>query len=150
VGVSAAYSHNLCRFELIESKSNKLTKTTNRRSKIMKTNRKNAGGLGTMTRYKLKMLQLFLLLFFAGAAVANVLPGQAPQFTSISVNGTALTLKAVNGTAGGQFVLLCSTNVNGPWTAKLTGNYDGNGNLNLTTTNIINPAVPQQFYMLKQ
>jgi len=45
--------------------------------------------------------------------------------------------------------LLGSTNVSGPWTAILTNKFDSSGNLNLST-NIINPAAPRQFYMLKQ
>ena len=72
-----------------------------------------------------------------------------PHFTSISVSGTTLTLQAVNGAPGGTFVLLGSTNVAGPWTTILTGTFDGSGKLNLAiATNIINPAVHQQFYML--
>ena len=82
-------------------------------------------------------------------AIQQPLP-PVPHFTSISVSGTTLTFKAVNGTSGGQYVLLASTNVSGPWTGILTGTYDGGGNLNLITTNLINPAVPQQFYRLRQ
>jgi len=104
--------------------------------------------LPTMTRFKMKMPQFFLLLFVAGVAVAARLP-TAPHFTSISVIGSTLTLKAVNGTVSGQYVLLGSTNVSGPWTAILTNKFDSSGNLNLST-NIINPAAPRQFYMLKQ
>jgi hypothetical protein len=72
-----------------------------------------------------------------------------PHFTGISVSGTAVTLNATNGTSGGQYTLLGSTNVAGPWTAILTNSFDGSGNLNLFITNS-NPAVHQQFYMLKQ
>jgi len=49
-------------------------------------------------------------------------------------------------------VLLSTTNLSKPfsqWTPILTNNLDGGGNLNLST-NILNPAVPQQFFMLKQ
>jgi len=35
------------------------------------------------------------------------------------------------------------------WTPILTNNLDGGGNLNLST-NILNTAVQQQFFMLKQ
>jgi hypothetical protein len=75
-----------------------------------------------------------------------------PQLTSISVSGTTLTIQAVNGTASGQYVLLGTTNVALPlsqWTPILTNNFSSGGILNLST-NIINPAVPQQFYMLEQ
>jgi hypothetical protein len=72
------------------------------------------------------------------------------HFTSISISGTALSIQAVNGTVSGQYVLLGTTNVAKPlseWTPLLTNYFDGGGNLNLST-NIINPAVPQQFYIL--
>jgi hypothetical protein len=123
----------------------------NKQKTIMKTKQTIAGWLAlaapaTRTRYKTTMLRLFLLLVVAGAAVARP---QSPQFTSISVSGTTLTLKAVNGVGGGQFVLLASTNVSGPWTGILTNNYDGSGNLNLSFP-ITNSAVHQQFYLLKQ
>jgi hypothetical protein len=70
--------------------------------------------------------------------------------TDISVNGTALTLQATNGTIGGQFVLLGTTNLVSPvWKPILTNNFDSNGNLNLTT-NVLNPAVPLEFFRLRQ
>jgi len=75
-----------------------------------------------------------------------------PQLTSISIAGTTLTIQAVNGTVSGQYVLLGSTNAALPlsqWTPLLTNNFSSGGILNLST-NIINPAVPQQFYMLEQ
>jgi hypothetical protein len=74
-----------------------------------------------------------------------------PHFTSISVSGRTLTLNATNGTPGGQYTLLGSTNLaSSLWTTILTGNFDSSGTLNLTATNLINPATPQQFYMLRQ
>jgi hypothetical protein len=86
------------------------------------------------------------------AALQQSSPPGTPQLTSISVNGTTLTIQAVNGTASGQYVLLGTTNVALPlsqWTPILTNNFSSGGILNLST-NIINPAVPQQFYMLEQ
>jgi hypothetical protein len=86
------------------------------------------------------------------AALQQSAPSGKPQLTSISVNGTTLNIQAVNGTASGQYVLLGTTNVAKPlsqWTPILTNQFDGSGTLNLST-NIINPAAPQQFYMLKQ
>jgi len=79
-------------------------------------------------------------------------PSSPPRFTGISVSGITLTLTATNGAHGGQFVLLGTTNLTTPlnqWTPLLTNNFNGSGNLNLST-NIINPAVPQQFYILLQ
>jgi hypothetical protein len=80
----------------------------------------------------------------------NSVVSSLPHFTSISVSGRTLTIQAVNGTASGQYVLLGTTNLAGPWRTILTNNYDGSGSLNLIATNLINPAAPQQFYMLKQ
>ena len=75
-----------------------------------------------------------------------------PHITGVSVSGATLTISATNGALGGQFVLLGTTNVAKPfsqWIPILTNNFDGSGNLNLST-NIINPLVPQQFYLLSQ
>ncbi len=75
-----------------------------------------------------------------------------PRLTSISVSGTTLHITATNGADGGQYVLLGTTNINKPlsqWTRILTNNFNGSGNLNLST-NIVNPAVPQEYYILSQ
>jgi hypothetical protein len=75
-----------------------------------------------------------------------------PVFTGISVSGTTLNLHATNGANGGQYVLLGTTNVAMPvsqWTPILTNHFDGSGHLNLST-NILNPSLPAQFYMLSQ
>ena len=74
-----------------------------------------------------------------------------PHITSIKVSGVTLSLTATNGSSGGQFSLLGSTNVALPlsqWTPILTNNFDVNGNLSLST-NIVNPAVRQEFYILQ-
>jgi hypothetical protein len=73
-----------------------------------------------------------------------------PVITSISVSGTTLTIAATNGLAGEQFILLGSTNLLLPvsqWTPVLTNNFNGSGDLNLST-NVINPGIPQEFYLL--
>jgi len=49
-------------------------------------------------------------------------------------------------------VLLGSTSLAIPislWTPILTNNFNGSGNLNLST-NIIDPVVPQEFFILSQ
>jgi autotransporter-associated beta strand protein len=87
-----------------------------------------------------------------GLTLTVVPPTQPPRITSIRVSGTTLTLSATNGQSGGRFVLLGTTNVALPlsqWTPVLTNTFDGSGNLNLST-NIINPAVPQRFYLLSE
>jgi hypothetical protein len=75
-----------------------------------------------------------------------------PRFTSIGVSGITLNISATNGATGGRYVLLGTTNVAKPlsqWTPLLTNNFDGSGHLNLST-NIVNPALPQEFYILSQ
>jgi autotransporter-associated beta strand protein len=73
-----------------------------------------------------------------------------PVITGISINGTTLTITATNGESGAQFILLGSTNLLLPinqWTPMLTNKFNGSGNLNLST-NIVNPSVPKEFYIL--
>jgi hypothetical protein len=73
------------------------------------------------------------------------------RITSINVSGPTLTLKAANGSTNGVYYLLTSTNVKTPlnqWTRVLTNQFDGNGNLNLST-NIINPTDVQRFFILQ-
>jgi autotransporter-associated beta strand protein len=75
-----------------------------------------------------------------------------PHITSISLSGTTLTISGTNGAGGGQYVLLGSTNVARPlsqWTPLLTNYFDVNGNINLST-NIVNLALPLEFYLLSQ
>lgn len=75
-----------------------------------------------------------------------------PVFTSLSVSGATLNITATNGAYGGQYVLLGTTNLAlplGQWTPVLTNNFDGSGNLNLST-NVINPAVPVEFFTIVQ
>lgn len=90
----------------------------------------------------------------ASQGVLKVVAAQAgvPTITGIGLSGTTLSLTATNGVANSQFVLLGSTNVALPlnqWTPLLTNTFDGSGNLNLQT-NIVNFALPQEFYILSQ
>jgi len=93
----------------------------------------------------------------AGSTVSTgsgqIIVGSAPpRITGVSVTGTTLTINATGGAVSGQYVLLGTTNLALPlvqWTPVLTNNFDASGNLNLST-NIVNPAKPQQFYILSQ
>jgi autotransporter-associated beta strand protein len=77
-------------------------------------------------------------------------PKSPGTLTKISVSGTTLNLMATNGTINGQFILLGTTSLASPvWKPVYTNNFDANGNLNLSI-NVINPAVPQEFYRLSQ
>jgi autotransporter-associated beta strand protein len=73
------------------------------------------------------------------------------RLTRFIVSGTTLSLSATNGSPGGAWTLLQSTNVALPlnqWETHCTGTYDGNGNL---STNILNATTnKQQFYILQQ
>jgi hypothetical protein len=83
-------------------------------------------------------------------SIAPFTPG-VPFVTGISISGATLHLTATNGPLGGQFALLGSTNVLLPisaWTPLLTNNFDGSGNVTIST-NIINPAVRQEFFQLR-
>lgn len=85
-----------------------------------------------------------------GELYLTVVQVSPPRFTGISVNGTTLTITATGGSANEPFVLLQSTNVTTPltnWMPVLTNNFDGSGNLDLST-NIINPNNPLEFYIL--
>ncbi len=88
----------------------------------------------------------------SGALVLVVGSVASPAaITGISISGSTLTITATNGANGGQYVLLESTNLLQPlsqWTPVLTNNFDGSGNLNLST-NIINSQNPQEFYLLQ-
>jgi autotransporter-associated beta strand protein len=76
----------------------------------------------------------------------------SPKITSIKLSGTTLTILGTNGTLNGSFVLLGSTNVALPlssWTPILTNSFNSSGDLNLST-NIVNPAVPGEYYIIWQ
>ena len=82
--------------------------------------------------------------------VTSSAPSQ-PALKKISISGTRLSLSATGGSDGGNFVLLESTNLALPlsqWTPVLTNSFDSSGNLNLST-NILNPATPEEFYILQ-
>jgi fibronectin-binding autotransporter adhesin len=76
-------------------------------------------------------------------------PSAPPRFTSISVNGTTLSIAGTNGTANGSFILLETTNIAPPvqWTPALTNAYNSNGAFNLST-NILSPATHPMFFTL--
>jgi hypothetical protein len=76
----------------------------------------------------------------------------SPGISSISVSGTTLSISATNGAINAQVMLLGTTNLATPladWTRILTTNFDGGGNLSLST-NVISPASHQEFYILAQ
>lgn len=67
-----------------------------------------------------------------------------------SRSGTNLIFNGTGGAAGGQYVVLTSTNAALPvtnWTALATNSFDGAGNFSFT--NPVSPAQPRQFFILK-
>ena len=75
-----------------------------------------------------------------------------PHITGVSVSGPTLNITATNGAINGQFVLLGTTNLALPlaqWKPILTNNFDGSGDLNLST-NIIQSTVPTEFFDVSQ
>jgi hypothetical protein len=77
-------------------------------------------------------------------------PATPAVINRIGISGITLSLGATNANPNSQFVLLGTTNLAKPaWKPILTNTFDNGGNLNLST-NVINPAVPQEFYKLSQ
>ncbi len=73
------------------------------------------------------------------------------RITSIAVSGTTLTLTATNGPVNTPYVLLESTSLTAPrasWTPVLTNSFDMNG-ATTVSTNVVNPSIPQEFYILQ-
>jgi hypothetical protein len=74
-----------------------------------------------------------------------------PTITGVTSSGSAITLAASGGTAGGPVVLLSSTNVNAPlssWTRVSTNVFDGTGHLSVT--NLIAPTGSKFFALQAQ
>ncbi len=85
----------------------------------------------------------FLTLNVNGAAT----PG---KFKGVSISGRMLGLVVTNGTPGGSWTLLQSTNLAQPisqWQTNCTGTYDGSGNLSTNIANIVTNRMG--FYLLK-
>jgi fibronectin-binding autotransporter adhesin len=74
-----------------------------------------------------------------------------PVITTITLSGLNALISGTNGSPGGTFYVLTSTNVSLPlsnWTAIATNVFDGGGNVsNYTVTNAV--SGPQRFYILQ-
>jgi hypothetical protein len=86
----------------------------------------------------------------SGQIVVGNTPPPTPQIAKISLTGATLSLSVTNGTAGGSWILLQSTNVALPlsqWQTNIMGTFDGGGNL---STNLPNTATNiQEFYIYR-
>jgi fibronectin-binding autotransporter adhesin len=82
------------------------------------------------------------------SVVSTVVP--MPHFVSVKLVGTSLVMSGTNGTAGGSYYVLTSTNVAAPlasWQPVATNSFSGTGTFNFT--NSVNSSEPQRFYLLK-
>ena len=73
-----------------------------------------------------------------------------PVIGSIAQSGSDLVIGGANGIPNGQYIVLTSTNITTPvsnWTPLSTNVFDGSGNFAFTNT--IDPAVLQQFYLIR-
>jgi len=85
------------------------------------------------------------------AAIIQTLPLQ-PGISGFSVSVSNVVINATNGWSGRTYFVLVSTNVALPlnqWLPATTNILSANGNFTITVTNTFNPAIPQQFYILK-
>ena len=86
----------------------------------------------------------------SGQIIVGNGPPASPHITSAKLYGSLLSISATNGSAGGVWTMLQSTNLALPlsqWQTNCAGRFDGSGNL---STNIVNPASSaQEFYLLK-
>lgn len=75
-----------------------------------------------------------------------------PDITSVNLAGTNLVLNASNGVAGETCIMLASPSLSqhlSRWNPVATNILSAGGNSAITATNAVNPAAPQQFYILK-
>ena len=75
-------------------------------------------------------------------------PATAPvAFSSFSVSGGNLILGGSGGTSGGDYTILSTTNLLGPWVTNTTGVFDGNGSFSNSIPVV--PTVPGEFFKLE-
>ena len=76
-----------------------------------------------------------------------------PTITGLNLVGTKVVLGTMNGTAGGTYHLLTSTNMALPlrqWVSIATNLVNANGDFTITATNVINANRQQeQFFILQ-
>jgi len=71
---------------------------------------------------------------------------------ALALDGTDLVIAGTNGTPGLSYYVLSTTNLLAPisgWTPVATNQFDGGGNFNLTLTNAVQAAIPQQLYLIE-
>jgi hypothetical protein len=76
----------------------------------------------------------------------------SPGIVSLQISGTQLIFNGTNGSAGGTYYVLTSTNVTTPlsqWLPVSTNVLASSGSFMITATNGYLPATPQQFYIIR-
>jgi fibronectin-binding autotransporter adhesin len=83
--------------------------------------------------------------------ITSVSVGQ-PVITGFSIKGNTLTLSATNGQDNAMYSVYGTTNLNRPvtWTLVFTNSFDGNGDINGFSTNVVNPQTPDEFYLIEE
>jgi parallel beta-helix repeat protein len=88
--------------------------------------------------------------FNLGSGTLMLSPTRRPFITGFALSVGNLVLSGTNGTAGGSWSLLASTNLALPaanWGLLGTGSFDAAGNFILT--NPLDPSLPQRFFRLR-
>lgn len=85
------------------------------------------------------------------SGIINVISAPAqPVISSETISGGNFIISGTNGSAGGNYVVLTSTNIALPlanWTPIATNSYDNTGAFR--ETNAINPALKRSFYLIQ-
>ena len=88
------------------------------------------------------------------AVTTTIIPGVSPRIGTFSLTGGNVVIGGTNGVNGGTYYLLASTNVAKPlaqWTTVATNIVATNGitgAFTFTGTNVVNPALGKQFFIL--
>lgn len=80
-------------------------------------------------------------------SISVVTAPAAPAFASVSLQNGNIVITGTNGTSGGSYSVLVSTNLSLPlmnWTAIATNQFDVSGNFSFT--NAISPSSPRLFF----
>lgn len=88
-----------------------------------------------------------------GFAVTGTLSYYLNLFiTGLNLAGSNLVINAANGSAGGTYTVLTSTNLALPlsqWTPAASNLTAGNSNFTIVATNAVSPGAPEQFFMIQ-
>lgn len=75
----------------------------------------------------------------------------SPVIESVSLSGTNLVINGGNGQSGSTYIVLSSANLAAPfsqWSPVATNTLNTSGDFTMTATNVVDPALPQLFFIL--